>query len=75
MQAALLAEFVEAAREEREAWQVLSDCDQATSDCTEAFARWKRASEVAQRVAQRWQDAIASRRAWPIREGDPDGPP
>lgn len=61
----LLADYLEAAREEREAWQALADCDQSRTDCTGAFLRWKRAAEVSQQVAVRWRAAVVRRRNWP----------
>lgn len=59
---ALLAEYLEAAKEERQAWQALSSCEQSMADCKDQFLRWRRANEAAQEIAVRWQDAIGMRK-------------
>lgn len=61
----LLAEYIEATTEERDAWQALSDCKKNMADCTDAFRRWKRASEASRHFAARWQAAIGTRRGPP----------
>jgi hypothetical protein len=61
----LIAEYLEAAKEEREAWKALAECTRSTADCTQAFQRWKRATEVSRDIAVRWRSAIGARRDSP----------
>jgi hypothetical protein len=57
----LLADFLDAAREEQDAWQALAECDQAITEYTDVFLRWKTATERSARIAARWQSAVGKR--------------
>lgn len=55
----LLAEYLEAATEEHEAWRALSDPHLTDALRADAFSRWRRAIEVSRSLALRWQHAVA----------------
>lgn len=54
----LLAEYLESAREEQEAWSALAGCDPSVEDCGPAFLRWKRASRASEAIELRWRAAL-----------------
>ena len=54
----LLAEYLESAREEQEAWAALAACDQSVQACSPAFLRWKRARRAPPEIELRWRAAV-----------------